>query len=319
MKLAYITSSSYSGSTLLSFILNSNPQISTISEFDIMDEIKNDKNFLCSCGEKIRECNFFTSLKESINNEGVEFELDDMDMMFYVSDNERINRYLTQKLPVFDSSMLEHFRDIILNYIPAYKKRIDYIYARNDIFMKSVLKLQNGSVFLDANKNPYRLKYLSEKYDSSAIYLYKNGIAGAYSFLKDSRANDVNPIAFSDACTRWFVEQITINRCLNDMKSVSKIDLSYSDLCSDTVGSIHAICDLLDIEFSSLDEFQLSEHHIVGNVMRTASIDSIQERLDWKDNLTEEDFNTYKLIYKKYIGKLSKVNKNIIENIWYED
>ena len=40
MKLAYITSSSYSGSTLLSFILNSNPEISTISEFDIMDEIK---------------------------------------------------------------------------------------------------------------------------------------------------------------------------------------------------------------------------------------------------------------------------------------
>jgi len=319
MKLAYITSSSYSGSTLLSFVLNSNPSIATISEFDIMDSIKFDKDYMCSCGSKLRECVFFLSLKKNINDEGMGFELDEMDLMFYVSNNERINRYLTQKIPFFNSTIIESIRDKILNHVSGYRKRIDEVYHRNDIFMKNVIKLQGGSVFLDANKNPYRLKYLSSKYETSAIYLYKNGIAGAYSFFKASKTLDANPITFEDACTRWFIEQITINRCLNNMKSVKKIDVPYSGFCEDTVGSVRSICELLNIEYSSLDNFQASEHHIIGNVMRTSGIDEIKERLDWKDNLLEKDISTYRKTYDKYINKLKKENANIVEHLWYEE
>jgi len=182
MKLAYITSSSFSGSTLLSFLLNSNPEIATISEFDIMDEIKNNPDYMCSCGSRIRDCNFFNRLEKLINDEGVEFQLDNMDLMFYVVNNERINRYLTQKIPFFNSSFLEITRDYFLKCLPFINKRISEVFHRNEIFMKKVIELQKGSVFLDANKNPYRLKYLAKNYDTTAIYLYKNGIAGAYSF-----------------------------------------------------------------------------------------------------------------------------------------
>jgi len=319
MKLLYITSSSFSGSTLLSFILNSNPDISTISEFDVMESIRDDPDYLCSCGSKLRECGFFNELKEQINKDGVEFELDDMDLMFNVSSSERINRYLTQKIPFFNSSLLEETRDLILNFIPLYRNRIESICYRNQVFMENVTKLQKGSVFLDANKNPYRLKYLSNKYDTTAIYLYKNGIAGAYSFYKASKNLDKNPITFEQACIRWFIEQITINRCLNGLKKVRKIDVSYTDLCSSTDKMVRDICDLTDISFHSIDNFQNVEHHIIGNVMRVSGINGIKESLDWKENLDNQDFKVYRKIYNKYIRRLEKENKDIIKNIWYED
>ncbi len=319
MKLAYITSSSYSGSTLLSFILNSNPEISTISEFDIMETIQNNPNYLCSCGEKLRECGFFSQLKSELISEGVNFKLDDMDLMFYITKNERLNRYLTQKIPFLNSTALESIRDNVLNFIPAYKKRMNDIFYRNGLFMKKVVELQKGSVFLDANKNPYRLKFLSKQHDTTAIYLYKNGIAGAYSFFKASKLLDKHAITFEDACTRWFVEQITINRCINNIKSANKINLSYSELCKKPEKSVQDICSLLKIDYSSLHDFQQAEHHIIGNVMRTAGIDSIKESVDWKEKLTEQDYSTYRRIYKKYIKKLSNVNSSIINNLWYEE
>ncbi|HED32871.1 MAG TPA: hypothetical protein ENJ08_01455 [Gammaproteobacteria bacterium] len=319
MKLAYITSSSFSGSTLLSFLLNSNPQIATISEFDVMDEIKNNPDYMCSCGDRIRDCDFFKRLEKEIKNEGVDFKLDDMDLMFYVVNNERINRYLTQKIPFFNSSCLEFIRDFFLRRLPFINKRIAQIFHRNKIFMEKVIELQKGSVFLDANKNPYRLKYLAEDYDTTAIYLYKNGIAGAYSFYKASRKLDENPINFEQACIRWFVEQITINRCLNGIPSIEMISLPYSQLCARPEESIQKICHLLGIEHTSLEDFQKVEHHIIGNVMRTASIGGIRESTDWKDNLTEGDYTTYRKIYKKYIGRLSSVNREIARNIWFEE
>ncbi|VAW65959.1 hypothetical protein MNBD_GAMMA09-239 [hydrothermal vent metagenome] len=319
MKLTYITSSSFSGSTLLSFILNSNPEISTISEFDIMETIQNNPNYLCSCGDKLRECDFFNRLKNALIKEGINFKLDDMDLMFYITENERINRYLTQKIPFFNSSMLESLRDRILSVFPMYNKRISDILYRNDLFMKKVVELQKGSVFLDANKNPYRLKFLSKQHDTTAIYLYKNGIAGAYSFLKASKILDKHTISFEDACTRWFVEQITINRCINDIKSVKKINLPYSDLCKEPEICVQNICSMLNIEHSSLDNFQHAEHHIIGNVMRTSGINSIKESLDWKEKLTEQNYNIYRKIYKKYINKLSKENSSIVDNIWFEE
>ncbi len=319
MKLAYITSSSFSGSTLLSFLLNSNPQISTISEFDIMDEIENNLDYMCSCGSRIRDCGFFKRLEKEIKNEGMDFQLDNMDMMFYVVKNERINRYLTQKIPLFNSSCLEYIRDFFIRRLPFINKRIAEIFRRNEIFMRKIVELQKGSVFLDANKNPYRLKYLAEEHDTIAIYLYKNGIAGAYSFFKASRKLDKNPVSFEQACIRWFVEQITINRCLNGMKSVKVISLPYSVLCASPDASIFKICRLLEIEHSSLDNFQEVDHHIIGNVMRTASIGGIRESTDWKDNLTEQDYTIYRRIYKKYIDRLSSVNSEITGNIWFEE
>lgn len=315
-KVAYITSSSYSGSTLLTFILNSHPEIGTISEYDEMDSIKDNPSFMCSCGEQLRKCEFFLDVKAKITADGIDFELDDMNLMFNPVHNEIINRYLTQKLPLLQSSRLESIRDKLLQLVPTYKNYIDKISSRNDSFMKAVTSIQSASVFLDANKNPYRIKMLSKSYNVTPVYLYKNGIAGAYSFHKKDlymgkKGN------FKKSCEKWFIEQITINRVLNDLNLPGRLDLSYSELCGNVNQSANKIFNTLGLAEHDVSNFNQSEHHIIGNAMRVTGLDKIKETTDWKDNLTEKNINDYREVYNKYIDELGSYNESIIENLWY--
>lgn len=317
MKVGYITSSSYSGSTLLTFILNAHPKIGTISEFDVMDQIRQNPDYLCSCGEKLRQCDFFTSLKNELESQGMEFLLDDMQLMFNLADNERLNRYLSRKLPLLNSSFLEALRDAVLMLVPYYSNKMNQAHVRNKLFIETVLKLTNSDVFIDANKEPYRLKHLSQDFDTSAIYLYKNGIAGAYSLYKGSLRSN-SSASFESECKKWFVEQITINRCLSDIDGLDVVNVAYSDLCSDTNKEVNKIFDMLGLENVDVSSFYESEHHIIGNSMRVTSIDTIQERLDWKDKLTSADIKTYKKSLDKYSPMFARYNEEAVSKLWTE-
>lgn len=315
MKVGYITSSSYSGSTLLTFILNAHPKIGTISEFDVMDQIKSNPDYLCSCGEKLMECGFFSDLKIKLEKKGMVFKLDEMNLMFSLSNNERLNRYLSRKLPYINSTYLEELRDSILMKVPKFKHKIDEAHVRNNLFIESILELTDAEVFIDANKEPYRIKQLNIDHDVRAIYLYKNGIAGAYSLYKADKSSK-KPSTFKDACVKWFIEQITINRCLNNIPDLKKINVSYSDLCENTNKEVNKIFNLLSLDPVDISAFSESEHHIIGNSMRVASVDSIEERLDWKDKLSLDDFKTYKKILDKYSSKLAFYNEEAVSKLW---
>ncbi len=307
----YITSSSYSGSTLLTFILNSHSKLGTISEFDIMSAIQRDPSFLCSCGDKIRACDFFVKLKKEINAQGIEYELDAMDLMFNIFSNERINRYFTQKLPLLNSTRLENFREKLLSLIPIYRRFMASTHERNSVFMQAVLKLQEAEVFLDANKNPYRIKRLSEKHEVLPVYVYKNGIAGAYSLFSKKVHG-----TFKHACVTWFKEQITINRVLHDSSPHKPLCISYSQICSDTQESVNKIYDFCGIERQTISGFYEKPHHIIGNVMRVKNIDKIVETTAWKDNLSQAEIDSYLKVYEKYMPQLLAYNNELEANIW---
>jgi hypothetical protein len=316
MKVAYITSSSFSGSTLLTFILNSHSKMGTISEFDIMSAIRDDPDYLCSCGDKIRQCKFFVELKNIMNNAGIEFELDNMDLMFNIFASEKANRYFTQKLPLFDSTALEDFRESILKLIPAYSRFMQNMHRKNEVFMQAVLKLQNADIFLDANKNPYRIKRLSERHEVLPIYVYKNGIAGAYSFYS-KRASRKSGFSFRDACIIWFKEQITINRVMGDSSPKKALSISYGEMCGDTQSVVNKIYDLCEVEYQSISGFYDKPHHIIGNVMRVKNIDKIVETTAWKDNLGQKEIEIYLRIYDEYMPKLLGYNSQLEPHIWY--
>jgi len=315
MNVAYLVSSPYSGSTLLSFLLNAHPGIGTISEYDVMDEIAANQDFLCSCDEPIRICSFFTKLKSKMEESGLEFEVDDMDMMFNYHESERINRYLSQKLPLIHSDSLERIRDQILQLLPYFRNTKKRIFKRNDTFMRSILELQNAKVFLDANKNPYRMKTLNERHDVKAIYLYKNGIGGAFSIYNDNLRKG-RSCTMKEASRRWFIEQLTINRCLKHLKPENIHTLSYSDFCRDTAGELNAIHQFLGLNPMGVDGFSEAEHHIIGNKMRTGDISTITERSQWKEELSEVQKNEYRSELHNYQSKLEELNPAMIEDLW---
>jgi len=317
MRVAYIVSSSYSGSTLLSFLLNAHQEIGTISEFHNMDTISRNPDYMCSCGERIRDCPFFLELKKRLNARGLEFEVDDMDMMLRLHQNEIVNRLLTEKIPKFQSTKLESLRDRMVDSIPIYKSIKEKYYTRIEIFMREILSLTGSSVFLDATKNPYRMLFLSKKFDVKAIYLLKNGIGGAYSYIKAARLRNKR-LSIVEASTMWFEEQITISRCLNRMKSDQYIMVSYSELCNETENILSNLFDFLGLPMNKwLKDFRDVPHHILGNAMRLSGLSEIEERKDWMEKLSERDKKNYLKVYEQYEKKLERVNPDIIRYVWH--
>jgi len=314
MKIAYIVSSSFSGSTLLSLLLNAHPSIGTISEFDRMDTIRSDPEYKCSCGSKIRECPFFIEIQNRMRNNGIEFEIDDMDLMFRFLKNDWMNYILTEKLPCFQSNTLEYVREKFLSLFPTYRRLKERFYIRNQAFMSSVLDVCGASIFLDANKTPYRMKLLNDKYDVKPIYLIKNGIAGTYSFIKDALRKG-KKISVEEAAKKWFSEQLTILRILNTLPRDSYLIQGYSDLCRDPDASLEKIYHFLGVPPVPASRFRQVTHHVIGNNMRVEGITEIKERKDW-EKLDARERAAYENIRRRFIGKLARLDPRIGEIIW---
>ena len=314
MKVAYIVSSSFSGSTLLSLILNAHPAIGTISEFNAMDDIARNPDFRCSSGVRIRECSFFLSLRDAMRAKGFQFEIDDMDMMLHLSNHESVNTFLAGRMTRLGSSPADVWRDRIVDLMPWYRREKTRILSRNQTLFETVLELQRASLFLDANKCPYRMLFLSRHFDVKAIYLFKNGIAGMYSYVKSAirthRRTEIREITH-----RWFREQISISRCLARLGPENYIQIPYSDLCNHPTDTIDKISRFLQIDPLPLDSFATTPHHVIGNAMRLGDFSQIKERLDWKEKLSPSDVEEYRRAARECLPALKAVNPSIVDHL----
>lgn len=72
MKLLYVASSSFSGSTLLAFLLNTHPDIFTVSEMEGWNYGENEE-FSCSCGNTLEHCPFFNEVAHTFQRDGLPF------------------------------------------------------------------------------------------------------------------------------------------------------------------------------------------------------------------------------------------------------
>jgi hypothetical protein len=280
-----------------------------------MDEITADPDFLCSCGAKLRECDFFRRLESTLRSGAVTFTIDNMDLMLNLHANWRVNQLLAEKIPLVQSSRLEDLRDALVDLSPWLRGKKHACYARNEAFMRAVLQLQGADIFLDANKNPYRMRFLAKRFDLFAIYLFKNGIAGAYSYIKNTAASR-SPLSIDGASHRWFEEQITISRSLRYLPPEKVIQIGYSDLCRDVRATVRSICGLIGIEDFSPDDYATAPHHIIGNKMRLGNVGEIEERRDWEDRLSQSDVERYRSILSSYEPTLRKLNPKLLEKLW---
>ena len=116
-KLLYLTATQFSGTTLLSFLLNQHPAIATVGHtmgwsFDDPDK------FRCSCGERIADCLLFRHIAAAYEEEGLVFRPNDFGTAFRVTDNSALNYYLTEALPRTGSTRLEALRDRLVRMAP---------------------------------------------------------------------------------------------------------------------------------------------------------------------------------------------------------
>jgi hypothetical protein len=314
-RVVFSLSSSYSGSTLLSFLLNAHPQIVTVSETDPMEHIKNNPNFMCSCGTPIRHCEFFHQVREGMKQRGLEFAVEDMDLMLNVSRNPRWNELLTGRIPYVQSSRAETVRDWIADLIPGVRRKKRIAIERNEAFIRTLADLTHADVYVDANKNAYRMRFFQKYFPVSAIYLFKNGVAGVHSYMK--RRHRSPGLHVEAAAHRWFKEQLTISRALLLLPERDVIQVPYSEMCADVEGTLGRIFRMIGVREHKIGHPNDVAHHIIGNAMRLRPIAEIADRETWRAEMTEAEIAVYQRVYRRYIDRVRRVNPFLAEHIWH--
>lgn len=299
LNVLYVTSSSFSGSTFLSFLLNTHPGITTVGEMEGWKNADVD-SFRCSCGQVLKSCPFFNALAEAFRQEGLPFAYNNFGTSYQLATNTRLNQYLTGALPVIRCSAAEHLRDAIVTHLPGYSSRIAQTDRSNVVFIRTALARAKAEVFVDVDKNPFRLRYLQRLHDVNlkVIYLFRD-LRGVVLTFMENRGWD------AAAATRvWLREQVEILRVMQEFPSF--LQVSYEDLCEDTdtaLAGTYRHLGLAPQPFAG--DFRVAEHHILGNSMRLDSVSKVVKSERWKTRLSSADLGTISNIARSFVDRNS--------------
>lgn len=286
--LIYIASPSYSGSTLLTFLLGAHSDIATIGELkwgriDL-------ETYACSCGALLKECPFWREVVQRMAARGLPFDLNRPPTAFRCWNAPLADRIARARVrgPLFEA-----MRGVAVAASPAARRAWSQAAAVNRGFMEIVLELQGARYFLDASKDPVRLKHLLDTgdYDPWVIHLVRDGRGVTYSTIKNKK------FTAETSALDWVKTHEQLERLGKRLGPERMLRLHYEELCHDPPGALRRI-----FEFVGLAPRDVSgghrdvEHHILGNKMRLQANNAIRLDETWRTALTPEDLATFERV-----------------------
>jgi len=290
----YIVGASFSGSTLLAFLLNAHPRMVSVSEVCGVlphELIEAPDSYRCSCGEKLLECPFYSDLQQRIRASGSSFDLRDWKNHFQLTDRRWLQILLTRPLRW---GWAETLRNMASSLVPGQRAKRHEVARRNLHFARSTLELSGKQLFVDAQKEPARVRFLSgiDEIDLYVIHLVRDARAGASSYMKHNPRNDA-----ARAARRWRSANLTSDYVNRYVPASRWMLQRYDELCADHQGVIDRIADFTGTERAPIpDDFYAAEHHIVGNQMRLGAATGIRLDQSWRKRLSEEQIETIKRV-----------------------
>jgi len=291
-KVISIVSPPFSGSTLLTWLLATHPEVATIGErkkffLKVIKPMKGGSPH-CSCGALFTDCEFWSAVKSKVAP-GIESDIAALDFSnFQFYHNEALNRFV---------------RRICISYaikgrsekMPAiFKGRFERMCKANASVIDAILKMADASVFVDSSKSVMQALFLSSisRFDTRIIQLVRDGRAQVCSELKRTKG-----LSIEDASERWASEIDYIDKMLARWP-VDKYKLKYEELCKDPAGvmkELFVFCGL-DPGPGSL-EFRKFKQHIMGNYdMRSGKTEIIEDKQQWRDDLSPGQLKVFEKI-----------------------
>ena len=283
----YVTGAAFSGSTLLAFLLNSHPDITTVSETGGPMKKIDPVIYPCSCGAMMLECPFFTKLEARINALGSSFSLRDWKMEFELSKHRILDIPLVRPL---QSDFLEAIRDRVVPHLPGYRSAIREIAQRNLAFARAALEVTGKRIFADAQKDSIRVKFLRdiEELDLFVIHLVRDARAGTVSFMRNENIADA-----ATAARKWLRSNRNSERAAKYVSPDRWLTVRYEELSADPQQLLDRICDFTGARRVTVpDDIYAAEHHVIGNRMRLRRDRAIRPDESWKEALDERALRT---------------------------
>ena len=294
-ELAYILSPSYSGSTLLTFLLGTHPDIATIGELKAtrMGDVE---QYVCSCGARIRRCPFWRRVEEVMAERAVSFSVSRFGSHFSCAHHDVVARLLGARVR---GAMLEAIRDVCLWALPTARRELRSIVERNRDLIDVTSSLQRAELFVDASKDSVRLRHLlrTGHWNIRVIYLIRDGRGATSSFMRH------HSTTMKNAAREWAITHKECRQILMYVPQQSWLTIRYEQLCKDPKRTLHSVLSFLGVDRNGASQdYRSVEHHIVGNYMRLKSNDEITLDEKWKARLTKHDLR----VFDRIAGRINR-------------
>lgn len=274
----YLLASDHSGSTLVGFLLDCHPNVVSLGEVTPPPGWFT-PDYLCSCGEPIRDCPFFLAVSERMKERGEAFTPGTWALSF----NYR-RQLLRRLLGSYSHNPLkrraQHVMDDVLPFHRGYIRRTR---RKNQAFYRAALDVSGASVFCDTTKELHRYYQLTRtpKLDLSVIWLVRDVRAFVYSCQKFG-------VGAERAAGQWKRYQELAGDLFASTPPDRRVQVRYEDVCrepDETLGSLH---EFLGVEPLALPStVDRNEHHVLGNKMRKESRLEVRYDEAWRGELPE--------------------------------
>lgn len=294
--LAYILGCGYSGSTLLAMLLGSQPEATTVGEMRA-PVIGQPETYLCSCGEHIKKCGFWSDVNERMARKGIpHFDITQARLSIHDVENPYVHRLLD---PLPRGSVLEAARSTALALSPAWSSHLRSVHHRNGALVEVLREITGAKVVIDSSKIALHLKYLlrSKGLKIKVIYLVRDGRAVLTSMLGHGLDRGTREKSVAAAVLLWKRTNEASERVLSEMSSSRWMKLRYEDLCKAPEETLRGICKFLDMDTRQIVlDFRAKQSHILGNEMRLKSGSDIKVDERWRKSLLKEDLEIFEQI-----------------------
>lgn len=293
--LIYILSPSYSGSTLLTFLLGAHPRIATMGELKAT-QLGNLDTYTCSCGALLAECAFWREVKAELHRRGQEIRIGDFGTHFRPKDAPLVDRIMRARVrgPHF-----EVVRGLCLRLMPACRLRFRAILERNRAIIEAITRVTGREWFLDGSKDPVRLKHLLRLgFDRvRVIHLIRDGRGTVNSFRRHEQ------LSIRDATLEWRQahEECLILR--RQFDASSWLQVIYEQMCARPDDHLDRMFRFIGVDpAEAKPELRGRGHHIIGNAMRLKETNEIKLDEKWRTALDAVDLATF----EEYGGELNR-------------
>jgi hypothetical protein len=276
---AFVMAHSFSGSTLLSFLLGAHPEIATVGEMFIAQGI-DPETYVCSCGQRISECLFWRRVSMEMAARGIPFDVRRNEASFSTNGVGRVSHLLLSAEP--RGPVLETARSAALSLIPGAKRELDRRLRINEALAEVVTGLRGARAFVDASKRPGRLLHLRRiaSLDIRVLHLVRDGRAVTRSTMRNLDRSA------EDGARSWLGAAHDAERLRRRFPADRWMTLRYEDLCLDPKTTLDRISGFLGVRpGGGVPDFRSVDHHIIGNRMRLSHTSEISLDERWRTEM----------------------------------
>ena len=307
-RLVYILAASHSGSTLLAILLGGHPGICTVGELKATSMGDVD-HYLCSCRARIKECPFWSDMKQEMADRGLSFDITDAGTDLLNGAGPYIRRLLR---PLHRGPALELVRDAALSLSPAWRSRLSRFQIRNSSLVDSLRARTGRDVVVDSSKVGIRLKYLlgNPTLDIRIVRLIRDGRGVALAYVDPARFADAadpglrgggagrgredEKLTVAEAALEWRRSNEEADAILSGLDPSRWRNVRYEELCADPDRTLRSLFGFIGVDPGvGVEQLDFGGLHVIGNGMRLDISPRILLDERWRQTLGPLDLRVF--------------------------